>query len=141
MAKIRVTDRNLPDIFENCEWDEFLPMPAMRFPARERVVTGAYYPRNGNRSFLMSKKLIVAAVAAVIAGTSFAYAAATTETGVISKIDTKAPSITLKSGKVKTFWLDKSIDVTTLKVDEKVTVTYDMTGKKATASAVVAATN
>lgn len=89
----------------------------------------------------MSKKLIVAAVAAVIAGTSFAYAAATTETGVISKIDTKAPSITLKSGKVKTFWLDKSIDVTTLKVDEKVTVTYDMTGKKATASAVVAATN
>lgn len=89
----------------------------------------------------MSKKLMVAAVAAVIAGTSFAYAAATTETGVISKIDTKAPSITLKSGKVKTFWLDKSIDVTTLKVNEKVTVTYDMTGNKATASAVVAATN
>ena len=89
----------------------------------------------------MSKKLIVAAVAAVIAGTSSAYAATTTETGVISKIDTKAPSITLKSGKVKTFWLDKSIDLTALKVDEKVTVTYDMTGKKAMASAVVAATN
>jgi Cu/Ag efflux protein CusF len=126
---------------EHCEWDEFPPMLATRFPRREQVVTGADYPRNGNRSFPMSKKLIAATVAAVIAGMSFAYAAASTETGVISKIDTKAPSITLKSGKVKTFLLDKAIDVTTLKVDEKVTVTYDMIGNKATASAVVAATN
>ena len=89
----------------------------------------------------MSNKLTIASIAAVIASASFAHAAATTETGVISKIDTAVPSITLKSGKVKTFWLDKAIDLSKLKVDEKVTVTYDMSGNKAMASTVVAATN
>lgn len=87
----------------------------------------------------MSKKLIAATLAATIAGVSFAYAASPTETGVISKIDTKAMSITLKSGKVKTFWLGQDFDLSALKVNEKVMITYDIQGKKAMASAVVAA--
>ena len=54
--------------------------------------------------------------------------------GAIAKIDAKAPSITLKSGKVKTFKLAKEFDVDALKEGEKVLVTYEMTNKKPTAS-------
>lgn len=89
----------------------------------------------------MMKKLAAATAAAVIASMSLAYAASQTETGVIASIDVKAPSITLSSGMVKTFWLGKGITLASLKVGEKVLVTYDMTGNKATASAVAPATN
>lgn len=87
----------------------------------------------------MSKKLVAATAAALIAGLSFAYAAAQTETGIIASIDMKAPSITLQSGAVKTFWLAKNINLANLKVGEKVTVTYDMVADKPTANMVVQA--
>ena len=90
----------------------------------------------------MSRKLIAATAAILVAaGASAAFAATSTETGVIAQIDAKAPSITLKSGKVKTFWLDKQVMIDSLKVGEKVLVTYEMTNKKPWASAVAAAAN
>jgi Cu/Ag efflux protein CusF len=90
----------------------------------------------------MRKIMLSAAAAAVLLSGPVAFAAtaaAKTETGVIAQIDTKAPSITLKSGKIKTFFLGKEVVVADLKVGEKVTVTYEMVAKKPTASAVVAA--
>ena len=90
----------------------------------------------------MRKLMLSAAAAGVLLSGPLAYAAtaaAKTETGVIAQIDAKAPSITLKSGKIKTFVLTKDIVVADLKVGEKVTVTYEMVSKKPTASAVVAA--
>jgi hypothetical protein len=90
----------------------------------------------------MSRKLIAATAAILVAaGASAAFAATSTETGVIAQIDSKAPSITLKSGKVKTFWLDKQVMIDSLKVGEKVLVTYEMTNKKPWASAVAPASN
>jgi hypothetical protein len=49
------------------------------------------------------------------------------------------PSITLKSGAIKTFWLAAGVSLSNLKVGEKVMVTYDMVANKATASAVAQA--
>ena len=85
------------------------------------------------------RKSLLPFAAALVASATMAYAAAQTETGVIAKIDSKAPSITLKAGKVKTFFLDKTVNLASLKVGEKVTVNYEMTNNKATASAVTAA--
>ena len=82
------------------------------------------------------RKLLLPVAAALVAAGTIAYAATQTETGVISQIDTKAPSITLKSGKIKTFWLGKSVSPASLKVGDKVTVSYDMAGNKPTASSV-----
>ena len=90
----------------------------------------------------MRKIMLSAAAAAVLLSGPVAFAAtaaAKSETGVIAQIDAKAPSITLKSGKVKTFFLGKDISVADLKVGEKVTVTYEIVAKKPTASAVVTA--
>ena len=87
----------------------------------------------------MKKHLIPATAIAIVASMSLAYAAAETETGVISKIDATAHTITLKSGKVKEFWLDKAVSLGTLKVGDKVLVTYEITNKKPMASAVAAA--
>jgi Cu/Ag efflux protein CusF len=86
----------------------------------------------------MRKFVLPLAAAAFLAGTVGSYAAVMSETGVIAQIDAKAPTITLKSGKVKTFWLDKSINPASLKVGEKVKVSYDMMNKKPVASAVSA---
>jgi Cu/Ag efflux protein CusF len=90
----------------------------------------------------MRKIMLSAAAAAVVLSGPVAFAAtaaAKSETGVIAQIDTKAPSITLKSGKIKTFFLGKEIALADFKVGEKVTVTYEMVSKKPTASAVIAA--
>ena len=90
----------------------------------------------------MRKLMLSAAAAGVLLSGPLAYAAtaaAKTETGVIAQIDAKAPSITLKSGKIKTFLLGKEVVAADLKVGEKVKVTYEMVSKKPTASAIVAA--
>jgi Cu/Ag efflux protein CusF len=84
-------------------------------------------------------KSLVPFTAALVASATLAYAAAQTETGVIAQIDAKAPSITLKSGKVKTFWLDKSVSLASLKVGEKVTINYEMANNKPMASSVTVA--
>jgi len=81
--------------------------------------------------------LSTAAVAMLFSGA--ALAANKTETGVIAKIDTKAQSLTLKSGKIKTFELGTGVDVSGLKVGEKVVVTYDIVNKKPVASEITAA--
>ena len=85
------------------------------------------------------RKFVLPFAAALVASATMAYAAVQTETGVIAKIDAKAPSITLKSGKVKTFFLDKSVGLASLKVGEKVTVSYEVANNKPTASSVTAA--
>ncbi len=82
--------------------------------------------------------LSTAAVAVLFSGAAFA-ATAHTETGVIAKIDAKAHAVTLKSGKVKTFELGTGVDVSGLKVGEKVVVTYDIVNKKPVASEIMAA--
>ena len=90
----------------------------------------------------MRKIMLSAAAAAVLLSGPVAFAATTTaktETGVIAQIDSKAPSITLKSGKIKTFFLGKDVATTDLKVGEKVTITYAIVSKKPTATIVVAA--
>jgi Cu/Ag efflux protein CusF len=87
----------------------------------------------------MRKFVLPLAAATLVAGTIGAYAAVMSETGVIAQIDAKAPTITLKSGKVKTFWLDKSVNAGSLKVGEKVKISYEMSNNKPMASAVTAA--
>jgi hypothetical protein len=59
------------------------------------------------------------------------------DTSTIKSIDAKAPSITLNDGKL--FKLDKSVNLASLKVGGKVTVTYDMKGTDMVATTVVAA--
>ena len=86
------------------------------------------------------RKIVIAATSlALIAGSTVAFAASQTETGVISKIDTAGPSITLASGNPTQFWLDQNVKLSMLKVGEKVTVTYDMQNGKPTASMIAAA--
>ena len=84
----------------------------------------------------MRKILIPTAAFAVLASSTLGFAATQpmTESGTIAKIDAKTPSITLKSGKVKTFWLAKAVDVSALKVGDKVLVSYEMMNKHPTAS-------
>ena len=85
----------------------------------------------------MRKILIPTAAFAVLASSTLGFAATMqpmTESGTIAKIDAKTPSITLKSGKVKTFWLAKAVDVSALKVGDKVLVSYEMMNKHPTAS-------
>ena len=89
----------------------------------------------------MRTNLIAATAFVLVAGTVAASAAAQTETGFIAKIDTKSPAITLTFGTPSEFWLAKGINVSMLKVGEKVAVTYDMVNGKATASAVVMESN
>ena len=54
---------------------------------------------------------------------------------MIAKIDAKAPSITLKSGKIKTSWLAKAVAVARPEGRRKGAVSYEMVSKKPTASA------
>lgn len=88
----------------------------------------------------MRKSLIGATAIALVAGIATANAAAMTETGTISKIDTAGHSLTLSSGSPSQFWVGKDFKLSSLKVGEKVSITYDMQDGKAMASAVVPAT-
>jgi Cu/Ag efflux protein CusF len=81
------------------------------------------------------RKILIPAFAAIIAASTVAYAAASTDTGVIQSIDTKAKTVTLADGKV--FSLAKSIKLSKLKVGENVTVTFETKGDKNTASKIV----
>ena len=83
------------------------------------------------------KKLLVSAVAAfAVMGATFAFAA--DATGNITKIDTPTRAVTLADGKVYVF--PASVDITKLKVGDKVKVTFttDTAGKN-NATAVAAA--
>lgn len=80
----------------------------------------------------MKKSVIAAAMILAIASATSAYAKATT--GTIASIDKKGDSITLTDG--KTFSLPEGIEAETLKVGEKVTVTYSAKAGKLAASSI-----
>lgn len=68
----------------------------------------------------MRKSVIASSVILVFAGSTAALASA--DTGAIVSIDKKGDSITLSDG--KTFTLPEGIEAETLRVRQKVTVTY-----------------
>lgn len=109
-------------------------------PSRQQtaIVTGAFKTTNQGTATMRKLMLSTAAVAVLFSGAAFA-ATGHSETGVIAKIDAKAHSITLKSGKIKTFELGTGVDASGLKVGEKVVITYDLVNKKPVASEVTAA--
>ncbi len=84
----------------------------------------------------MNKSFIIAASLSTLFVTSAAFAAGMTDTAAIKTIDAKANSITLADG--KSFVLPAKFDLKTIKVGEKVLVTYDMKDKLMVASAVTA---
>jgi Cu/Ag efflux protein CusF len=84
----------------------------------------------------MNKSLIIAASLSTLLVSTSAFAAGMTDTAVIKTIDAKANSITLADG--KSFALPAKFDLKTIKVGEKVLVTYDMKDKLMVASAVTA---
>ena len=80
----------------------------------------------------MKKSVITAAMVIAIASAGVAYAKTTT--GTIASIDKKGDSITLSDG--KTFSLPEGIEAETLKVGEKVTITYSTKAGKLAASSI-----
>jgi Cu/Ag efflux protein CusF len=84
----------------------------------------------------MRKSLVLAASLASMLVSSAAFAAPMTDAGAIKAIDAKANTITLADGKA--FVLPAKFDLKTIKVGEKVTVTYDMKGKDMVATVVKA---
>lgn len=80
----------------------------------------------------MKKSAIMAATVIAIASAGVAHAKATT--GTIASIDKNGDSITLSDGKA--FSLPEGIEAETLKVGEKVMVTYTTKAGKLAASSV-----
>lgn len=80
----------------------------------------------------MKKSVIAATVIVALASATGAYAKAAS--GTIASVDKKGDSFTLSDG--KTFALPENIEVETLKVGEKVKVTYSTKAGKLEASAV-----
>ncbi len=82
-------------------------------------------------------RILVSAVAATaILGATAAFAAGTT--GVIKSIDLKKDMFTLSNG--MTYTAAKGVDLASVKVGEKVAVTYAQQGKAMEATAVKPAT-
>jgi Cu/Ag efflux protein CusF len=81
----------------------------------------------------MQKLIVSAAFIALLTGGAFAD----TDVGTIKKIDPKSDAITLQDG--KTFTLAEGTEAETLKVGEKITVTYNMKSGKMVATKVGAA--
>jgi Protein of unknown function (DUF1344) len=103
--------------------------------SRHRLHTDAYFtPRL--KEISMRKSIILAASLASMLVSSAAFAASMSDAGAIKAIDAKANTITLADGKV--FILPAKFDLKTIKVGEKVTVTYDMKGKDMIATLVKA---
>ena len=82
------------------------------------------------------KKLVATLIALPFLATAV-FAAAETDTGTIKKVSSAKGTIELSDG--KTFSVPKSIKLGQFKVNEKVTVTYNMTNGKMLATSVVAA--
>lgn len=84
------------------------------------------------------RKFLFPAVAAALLATSIgAYAASSPDTGVIKAIDAKAMTMTLADGVA--YKLPANFKVASLKVGEKVTVTWKMNGTAYDAETVVVA--
>jgi Protein of unknown function (DUF1344) len=84
------------------------------------------------------KHLLSAAVAGLMLSSAAAFAAVTMETGIIQTLDTTKLEIVLDSG--KTFDA-KAVELTSFKVGDKVTVSYELKDGKMIAAKVEAATN
>ncbi len=84
----------------------------------------------------MRKSLIIATSAGALLLAGSAFAASMTVNGAIKTIDAKANSIVLENG--KSYALPKGFDLKTLKVGEKVNVTFEEKDGKAMASDVKA---
>jgi len=80
----------------------------------------------------MKKSAIAAAMIFAVVSSTGAFANAAT--GTIASIDKKGDSITLSDG--KTFVLPEGIEAETLKVGEKVVVTYSTKAGKLAASSI-----
>ncbi len=80
------------------------------------------------------KKSVIAAAAVALAMASATGANAKAATGTIASVDKKGDSFTLSDG--KTFALPENIEVETLTVGEKVSVTYSGKAGKLMASSV-----
>ncbi|BCG98979.1 DUF1344 domain-containing protein [Mesorhizobium loti] len=80
----------------------------------------------------MKKSAIAAAMILAVISSTGAFAEAAT--GTIASIDKKGDSITLSDG--KTFVLPEGIEAETLKVGEKVVVTYSTKAGKLAASSI-----
>jgi len=86
----------------------------------------------------MSQKLLVPAVVLGIAAAStMAMAAVETKVGNIKLLDTAKHELVLSTG--ETFELPKAIQLTTLKVGEKVSIAYETKNGKMMATKVIAA--
>jgi Cu/Ag efflux protein CusF len=83
-------------------------------------------------------KLMVAAGAAVLLAASTIAAIAAEATGAITSIDTAANTVTLEDGKV--YVLPTGFDAASIKVGDKVKVTFDEADGKMTATEVVPST-
>jgi hypothetical protein len=79
------------------------------------------------------KRVIIAAAAAVSVMTGIAFAA--TDTGVIKHIDPRNDAITLDDG--RTFTLAEGTEAESLKVGQKVEVTYDLKSGKMIATKIL----
>jgi Cu/Ag efflux protein CusF len=84
----------------------------------------------------MRNSFILATSIAALTISSAAFAASMTDAGAIKAIDVKADTVTLADGKA--FVLPAKFDIKTIKVGEKVSVTYDMKDKTMVATAVTA---
>ena len=77
------------------------------------------------------KRLIIAAAATMMTGVAFGA----TDTGIIKHIDPKSDAITLADG--KTFTLAEGTEAESLKVGQKVDVTYDLKSGKMVATKIL----
>ena len=84
------------------------------------------------------RKFMVASGAAVLLAASTIAAMAADATGAITSIDTSANTVTLEDGKV--YVLPTGFDAASIKVGDKVKVTFDEADGKMTATEVVPAT-
>jgi Cu/Ag efflux protein CusF len=80
----------------------------------------------------MKRSVIAAAAVLAVASSTGAFAKAAT--GTVASIDKNADSITLSDG--KTFTLPEGIEAETLKIGEKVVVTYSTKAGKLAASSI-----
>ena len=79
----------------------------------------------------MKRAIIAAAIVALMTGAAFAAS----DTGTIKYIDPSSDAITLDDG--KTFTLAEGTEAESLKIGQKVSVTYDIKGGKMVATKIV----
>lgn len=82
----------------------------------------------------MRKILVPFTAALILGGASLAFAASGMATGKIKSMNSTKHAVTLDNG--STYAVDKGVSLASMKVGEKVTVTYTGTGSAMDASAI-----